>query len=178
MERVYGTGAAKIFTVMVLWTAFASCFSLVLGYSRIPYAAARDGNFFSFFSRLHPRRHFPHRSSLLVGGLAVLCSLLPLMTVIDALLTTRIVIQFMGQVAAVIWLRKTQPATPRPFRMWLYPLPALLALVGWCYLFITAGRNTLLYALAVLAGGILAFLIWSWWHSFWPWKQQPRRNAL
>src|SRR5262249_37328155 len=131
IEKLYGSGAAKVFTVMVLWTAFASCFSLMLGYSRIPFAAARDGNFFSIFGRIHPRKDFPHISLLFVGALSILCSFLPLMTVIDALLTTRIVVQFIGQIAAVFWLRRKAPNLERPFRIWLYPLPVLVALVGW-----------------------------------------------
>ena len=159
IEKIYGTGAAKIFTVMVLLTAFASCFALVLSYSRIPYAAARDGNFFRLFARVHPEKNFPHVSLLFIGGLAILCSLLPLMTVIDALLTTRILVQFIGQIGAVMWLRARSPEMKRPFRMWLYPLPALVALVGWVFLFATAGAKTILYAFGALALGIILFLI-------------------
>ena len=172
IERIYGATPAKIFTVMVLWTAFASCFSLVLGYSRIPYAAAKDGNFFAVFGRLHSRKEFPHISLLLVGGLAIVCSLLPLMTVIDALLTTRILVQFVSQVGAVIWLRRTRPGVPRPFRMWLYPVPALVALAGWIFLFVTTDRNTLLYGLAVLAAGVAFYLAWAWFKKTWPFQVQ------
>lgn len=159
MESIYGVAVARIFTLLVLWTAFASCFSLVLGYSRIPYAAARDGNFFRFFARLHPTKDFPHVSLLFVGGLAILCSFLPLMTVIDALLTTRILVQFIGQIGSLLWLRRNAPQLERPFRMWLFPLPALLALLGWIFLFVTTDRRTLLYALSVLAAGLLWFFI-------------------
>jgi amino acid transporter len=161
IQKLYGIGAAKVFTVMVLWTAFASCFSLLLGYSRIPFAAARDGNFFSIFGRLHPRKDFPHISLLFVGGLSILCSLLPLMTVIDALLTTRIVVQFIGQIAAVIWLRRRAPEMERPFRIWFYPVPVLLALVGWIFLLVTTNRVTLAYAMATLAAGLIFFFVWS-----------------
>ena len=163
VERLYGAGIAKVFTVMVLWTAFASCFCLVLGYSRIPYAAARDRNFFSLFGRLHATRNFPHLSLLFVGLLAIVCSWLPLMTVIDALLTTRILVQFIGQIGALVWLRRRRPDLERPFRMWLYPVPALLALLGWLFLFATTGWKTILYALAVLGGGVGFYIIWSAW---------------
>jgi amino acid transporter len=168
IERLYGGGAAKVFTVMVLWTAFASCFSLMLGYSRIPFAAARDGNFFSVFGRIHRRKDFPHISLLFVGGLSILCSLLPLMTVIDALLTTRIVVQFIGQIAAVIWLRRRAPQMERPFRIWLYPLPVLVALAGWIFLLVTTNKVTLGYAIATLVAGVLFFLAWSRWTRRWP----------
>jgi amino acid transporter len=153
---------------MVLWTAFASCFSLLLGYSRIPFAAARDGNFFSVFGRIHPRKNFPHISLLFVGGLSILCSLLPLMTVIDALLTTRIVVQFVGQIAAVLWLRRRAPNMERPFRIWLYPVPVLLALIGWIFLLITTSKTTLIYGFGTLAAGVVFFLVWSRWTRRWP----------
>jgi amino acid transporter len=172
IEKIYGRGVAKVFTVMVLWTAFASCFCLVLGYSRIPFAAARDGNFFAVFSRVHPRKEFPHVSLILVGAAAIVCSFLPLMTVIDALLTTRILVQFIGQIGAVWWLRRRQPKAERPFKMWLYPLPALVALVGWLFLFGTTDLTTLLYSLGVLAFGVVVFLGWSRWTRRWPFEAQ------
>jgi amino acid transporter len=168
IERVHGPRVAQVFTVMVLWTAFACCFALLLGYSRIPFAAARDGNFFPWFGKLHPKKQFPHVSLLLVGGLSIACSFLSLQTVIDALLATRILVQFIGQIVAVIWLRRTQPDLRRPFRMWLYPVPALLALAGWLFLFSTSGWRTMLYALAVVASGLAMFLAWSFKARRWP----------
>jgi len=177
MERLYGSRVAKVFTVMVLWTAFASCFSLVLGYSRIPYAAARDGNFFSIFARLHPRKDFPHFALLFVGGLSIVCSLLPLMTVINALLTMRIVVQFIGQIGVVWWLRRESPQLERPFRMWLYPVPALIALVGWVFLFLTTDKPTILYSLAALVLGIVLFLVWRVWTGKYPIPQKESSSG-
>src|SRR5437763_2972615 len=133
MEKIYGTKVASVFTAMVLWTAFASCFALLLGYSRIPYAAALDGGFFKIFGRLHRAQNFPHVSLLVIGVIAILCSFLPLLTVIDALLVTRILGQFMGQIFAVMLLRERAPERLVPYRVWLYPLPALLALAGWSF---------------------------------------------
>jgi amino acid transporter len=168
MERIYGTRVATLFTALVLWTAFGSVFALLLGYSRIPYAAALDGTFFRAFGRVHPTRHFPHVSLLVVGLLAVVCSVLPLGAVIDALLTTRILVQFIGQVAAVIVLRRTRPDMERPFKMWLYPLPALVALVGWVFLFATSGATVVLFGVATLAAGGLVFLGWARHTGHWP----------
>ena len=173
METIYGIGTARAFTVLVLWTAFASCFSLVLGYSRIPYAAARDGNFFGLFARLHPKKEFPHLSLLFVGGLAIVCSFLPLMTVIDALLTTRILVQFIGQIAALFWLRRHAPDLKRPFRMWLYPAPAFIALAGWIFLFATTDKPTLLYAFGALAVGLVLFFIRDLYHAAPPATTEP-----
>ena len=170
IERIYGSGAAKVFTALVLWTAFGSCFALLLGYSRIPYAAARDGNFFSVFGKLHPTKNFPHISLLFIGGLAIAFSFISLQTVIDCLLTTRILVQFVGQIGAVVWLRKRAPELKRPFRMWLFPLPALVALAGWIFLFSTSGRTTMLYAAGVIGLGIVSFLVWSKWTKCWPFQ--------
>jgi amino acid transporter len=174
MERIYGSRVATLFTALVLWTAFGSVFALLLGYSRIPYAAALDGTFFRVFGRVHPTRHFPHVSLLVVGALAVVCSVLPLGAVIDALITTRILVQFMGQVAAVIVLRRTQPDMDRPFKMWFYPLPALVALAGWIFLFSTSGLAVVLFGLATLAMGVLVFLAWAWRTGHWPWVATAR----
>lgn len=168
MERIYGSKVASVFTLMVLWTAFASVFALMLGYSRIPYAAAREGHFFSAFARLHPTKHFPHVSVVVIGLLAMVCSFLPLMTVIDALLTTRILVQFIGQIVAVVLLRRRRPEMERPFRMWWYPLPALVALGGWGFLFATAGRKPVLYGVAMLLAGGVFFVLWSWRTGCWP----------
>jgi amino acid transporter len=159
IERLYGPKAANVFTLMILWTALASCFALMLGWSRVPYAAARDGNFFSVFARVHPTRQFPHISLLAIGGLSIVCSFLNLAWVIDALLTTRIVVVFIGQIGAVLWLRKNAPNLQRPFRIWLYPLPILVALFGWLFLLFTTDRKLLGFGGAVLALGVIGFFL-------------------
>ncbi len=168
MERVYGAGFATIFTLMILWTGFASCFALLLGYSRIPFAAARDGYFFRVFAHLNPRGQFPDVSLLVIGIIAIACSFFSLGTVIDALLITRILVQFIGQIAAVQLLRKHKPEMPRPFRIWLYPLPSLLAFVGWVFAFLTADPKLIQYGLSVLGLGIVSFFVWSFLKKTWP----------
>jgi amino acid transporter len=170
MERLYGTHVATVFTAMVLWTAFGSVFALLLGYSRIPYAAALDGTFFRIFGRVHPEKHFPHVSLVIIGVIAILCSTFSLGMVIDALLTTRILVQFIGQVIAVVRLRAVRPDMPRPFRMWLYPLPALVALLGWISVLGTSDPLVILFGLATLALGVVAFFGWSWRTGHWPFE--------
>jgi len=172
MEKIYGAKVATVFTVMVLWTAFASVFALLLGYSRIPYAAARDGCFFKVFGRLHPKKNFPHVSLVTIGIISIACSFLPLMTVIDALLITRILVQFIGQIFAVMLLRKRAPQMERPYRIWLYPLPPLIALAGWSFLFATADVRLKNYGAAILAAGIVIFLIWSRLTRRWPFGEK------
>jgi amino acid transporter len=161
MERVYGSTVASVFTLMILWTAFGSVFALLLGYSRIPYAAARDGYFFEPFGRLHPTKGFPHVSLIVLGGVSILSSFVSLGVVIDALIATRIVVQFMGQIAGVVLLRRRAPEMARPFRIWLYPVPVVIAFVGWVFIFSTSGALVILFGLGVLALGLLCFLAWS-----------------
>ena len=168
MEKIYGSGIATVLTGMILWTAFGSVFALLLGYSRVPYAAAREGYFFKAFSRLHPTKVFPHRSLLVLGAIAILASFLSLGIVIDALITTRILVQFIGQIGAVALLRKNAPNMARPYRMWLYPLPSLLALVGWIFIFATTPVNVILAGLGALTVGVLSFGVWSWRGKQWP----------
>jgi amino acid transporter len=168
MERLYGGTVAKLFTALICWTAFGSVFALLLGYSRIPYAAALDGGFFRAFARLHPTRHFPHVSLLTVGALAIGCSFFPLDTVIAALLTTRIVVQFLGQIGALVLLRRHRPDLARPFRMWLYPLPCFVALAGWLFVLATTDPRVLLYGAGSLTLGVVAFLFWARHNRRWP----------
>lgn len=158
-----GTAATlgKLAALLVMLTAFASVFSLLLGYSRIPFAAARDGNFMSVFGKLHSRLGFPHVSLLALAGVAALCCFLSLRDVIAALVVLRIVLQFGLQHLGVMVLRKRRPELLRPFRIWAYPLPPVLALLGFGYVVVSRtnfGRELLL-ALFVVVAGSAVFLI-------------------
>jgi len=168
MERIYGPKVAAVVTVMILWTALGSCFALLLGYSRIPFAAARDGYFFKVFSRLHPKHNLPHVSLLVIGVVAIICSFFSLGIVIDVLIATRIIVQFAGQIFAVALLRKNSPKMERPYRIWLYPLPSLIALAGWMFIYLTLDREIIIFSLAALAAGAVSFLAWSRGASKWP----------
>lgn len=168
MERIYGGHIATIFTAMVLWTAFGSVFALLLGYSRVPYAAAIDGYFFKVFGRLHPRKNFPYVSLIVIGAIAIICSFFSLGMVIDALITTRILIQFIGQILAVSLLRRNEPGMNRPYRIWLYPIPNLLALFGWIFVFATTNWIIIAFGLGTLVLGLLSFIIWSRQTKQWP----------
>ncbi len=171
MERLYGPWAASLLTVMIMATAFGSVYALLLGYSRIPYAAAQDGIFFRWLGALHPRHEFPHRSLLLVGGLVIAASFFSLGAVISALLTARILVQFLAQVVAVFVIRWKRPDIQRPFRMWLYPLPAIVSFAGYGYLFGASGRQYILYGLVTLAAGVVAYLVTARRQRAWPFAQ-------
>src|SRR6266481_5385569 len=170
MQKIYGTWAANLVTALVMWTAFASVFSLLLGYSRVPYAAALDGNYFQAFARVHPQHRFPYVSLLALGGVAVLFCFFSLADVIAALVVIRITLQFLVQAIGVIVLRIRRPDLTRPFRMWLYPLPALLASLG--FLFVIVKRPNPLkeirYAAVILVVGLVIYLIRAWRNREWP----------
>jgi amino acid transporter len=160
MERVFGAEFSRFFTLMVLWTTVGSVFALLLGYSRTLYAAARDGLFFAPFARLHAGG-FPALSVLVLGVISIGCSFLSLDVVIGALLTMRILVQFVGQIVAVILLRRLRPELPRPYRIWMYPLPCAIALAGWLFLFVTSEGPLLLAGGAALLLGLGAYALWS-----------------
>jgi amino acid transporter len=170
MQRLYGGWAGYVATVLIMWTAFASVFSLLLGYSRVPYAAALDGNYFQVFSRVHPQHRFPDVSLLVMGAVAAAFCFLRLVDVIAALVVIRIIIQFLAQTIGVIVLRMRRPDLPRPFRMWLYPLPSLIAFAGFAYVLIS--RKSFLkeirYAGVLLILGLAIYLVRAWRRREWP----------
>jgi fructoselysine transporter len=172
IERVYGHAAAQLMTGMVLWVALASVFSLLLGYSRVPYSAALDGNFFSVFAKLHPRKHFPYISLLALGGLAFVFSIsFSLETAIAGILAMRLLVQFIGQAVGVMLLRRRRGTQRLPFKMWLYPLPAVLTMIGWGWLFWQTGTARK-WGLAEIALGVLAFLIRARTMREWPFGEE------
>ncbi|HVO82194.1 MAG TPA: APC family permease [Terriglobales bacterium] len=170
MRKVYGPWAANLATIMVMWTAFASVFSLTLGYSRVPYAAALDGNYFRAFARVHPQYRFPHVSLLALAGVAVLFCFFSLADVISALVVIRILLQFLVQTVGLIVLRVRRPDLPRPFRMWLYPVPALIAAVGFGFILFsrTNSLKQVRYAVVLLVSGMAIYMIRAWRHQEWP----------
>ena len=168
VTALHGTTAGKIMTLLILWIAFSSVFSLLLGYSRIPYVAARDGNFFRVFSRLHPQGEFPHISLITLGMAASIFSLGRLNDVIPGLIATRVLIQYLPQTIGFFLLRARAPELPRPFRMWVYPVPGVVSTCGWIYVLATAARRSLIFAFGVLVVGTVAYLVRAEMRQEWP----------
>ncbi len=180
MQRIYGTGAARVMTLLIMWTAFASVFSLLLGYSRVPYAAARDGNYFRAFGRVHPRHHIPHFSLVTLGAVATIFCFLRLADVISALVVIRIMIQFLVQAVGLLWLRAKRPDFPKPFRMWLYPLPAVLAILGFLYVLIQRpdAAREIRYGIVIIIVGSVVYLGRAWRGGEWPFGNPTAGDAL
>ena len=160
-RSAFGRWAGYLIAALIVWTAFASVFSLLLGYSRVPYAAARDGNYFRFLAAVHPRHGIPHRSLVALGVVACCFCFFSLTTVITLLVITRILLQFFLQQAGVIWLRIRRPELPRPFRMPLYPLPPLAAMAGFVFLLVSHAQAAwgMVAAAGIGAAGTAIYLV-------------------
>jgi amino acid transporter len=156
VEKVYGLNAARVATALMLWIAFASLFAVLLGYSRVPYAAATDGNFFKVFGRLHPTKNFPHISLLFIAALGLLFSLsFSLKDVISAILAMRILVQFIAQAIGVMLLRERKSENQLPFKMALYPLPVFISIIFWLFVFFSTGMFALWGSMLVICGWIV-----------------------
>jgi amino acid transporter len=166
IQRIYGVGVARGVTLLIMWTAFSSIFAVLLGFTRVPYAAAVDGQFFAAFARVHPRKHFPSFSVATMGIAAALCCCLSLKELISAILVTQIVVQFVAQCVAVFLIRRCRKQIQLPFRMWLYPIPAVLALLGWIAILATSGWRYIVLGFSVFALGTAAYF----------WRAHRRRD--
>ena len=166
VERAWGAPAAVAVTVAILATAFASVFGNLLGYSRIPYASAVDGTFLRPFAHLDARGRFPNVSLVTIGLLALPACFLSLGDVINALTAGLVIIQSIAQLGAVVLLRVR--GIRAPYRMWLFPLPLLLALGGWIYIFCSAGTNAIVFGCVTLAAGVVVYVVRARFARDWP----------
>ncbi|HEX4037968.1 MAG TPA: APC family permease [Acidobacteriaceae bacterium] len=176
VAQTLGPATAVVVTCLIMWTAFSSVFALLMGYSRVPYAAALDGNYFRIFAHLHPRRNFPDYSLLAMGGVAMLFCFLRLGEVIAALVVIRIVLQYLLQQVGVMVLRVKRPEMARPFRIWLYPLPPVLALAGFLFILFsrTQGLRELGVAAAIAVVGCILYCVRARGRREWPFAANAR----
>ena len=158
-DPVHGRIAAIVMTALILCVTASSVYAVILGYSRIPFAAARDGQFFSVFGRLHRTKHFPHVSLLTIGAVTIPFCFFTLGQLVGWLILVQILLQFIWQCAAVILLRRYRRDIVKPFRMWLYPLPAIVSLTMWIYIFLSAPRAGMLFSAAFLAAAVVAYAV-------------------
>ncbi|MEU9392769.1 APC family permease [Streptomyces sp. NPDC048324] len=177
LEKTWGKGAADTVTVLILITAFASVFTGLLGGSRVPYDAARERVFFRPYAKLHPRHRFPMLGLATMGVITAVGFLIgrhtDLATLIQLLTTVMVLVQALAQIVALTVLRKRQPTLRRPYRMWLYPLPSIVAFVGWCVIYGYAdknspGRHPIEWSLAWLVLGGVAYVLWARFEKVWP----------
>ena len=170
-ERLYGNTAANIATVLILWVTLSSLFAVLLGYSRVPYAAAVDGTFFKVFGKLHPVKNFPYISLLVLASIAFVFSLLIKMKdAIDGILAMRIIVQFIGQAVGVILLRKRRGTIGLPYKMPLYPLPVILAIAIWLFVFFATGLKVIVSFIIVFCSGLVVYFVYAKLQKQWPFE--------
>ena len=164
--------------LLIVWTAFASVFAVLLGYSRVPYAAAVDGNFFPGFGKLHATKRFPTVSLVVLGAISVFFCLFRLADLIAALIVTRIVFQFLLQAIGLVAFRKHLGGQPNPFRMPLYPIPALLAIAGFLFVLFHGAdlSKEVEFAAILLFSGSMIFLLRARLRKTWPFS--PLHSSL
>jgi APA family basic amino acid/polyamine antiporter len=172
VQRAYGATAGRVIALLVVWTAFASVYALLLGYSRVPYAAALDDNYFRIFARVHPRHRIPNVSLLMLAGVSMVFCVLQLVDLVAALVVIRILLQFLLQQVGVMVLRRTQPEMKRPFRIWLYPLPPLVAITGFLYILFSRPHfaREIFFAMVVVLTGTATYLLRALRRREWPFE--------
>ena len=179
VERTFGMHWAAFGTGLILVLAFGSIFSATLGYSRVPYAAALDGNFFSIFARVHPTKHFPYVSLVALGLVsAIICLFFDLFSVIRAILAMRCLIQFVGQAFGLMLLHRKWKEERWPFRMWFYPVPVLLAIAGWIGIFLSTGFIPVLSSIMAMIIGLLVYLGRARMLGQWPFQEIGASNGI
>ena len=154
-----GRLAGITMTALILFVTASSLYAWILGYSRVPFAAARDGQFFPAFARVHPTKHFPHVSLLTLGALSIPFCFFTLGQIVNWLILIQVVMQFVWQCAGVILLRRYRQDIPQPFTMWLYPLPAIVSGTLWLYVFFTGPRAGILFSFAFMAAAVLSYML-------------------
>ncbi len=180
MQTLYGAFAGKLAAVLIMWTAFASIFSVILGAARVPYAAARDRNYFRIFSHVHPKGHFPDISLLAIGLIASFFCLFRLSDLIAALVVIRILIQFISQTVGLMIFRAQRPDVKRPFRMWAYPIPALVSITGFVFILLKRPNplRELSLAIALLLLGSGIYLLRAVYGNEWPFGPTQKEPEL
>jgi amino acid transporter len=171
MVKIHGALGGRIVAVLIVIASFGSVFAVLLGYSRIPYAAAVEGQFFSVFAKLHPKGNFPYVSILALGFCSALACLFSLEALFTALIVAQTVLQFAGQCVAVILLRRSKREPADSYRMPLYPLPALIALAGWIYIVATSGVRYMALAAGLLLLGVGLYLVRARQRAQWPYAE-------
>ncbi|ORA37340.1 amino acid permease [Mycobacterium aquaticum] len=184
LQQAWGKTAASIVTVLILIASFASVLTGLLGGSRVPYDAANDRLFFSRYARLNRKGRFPQFSLVTMVAITAFgfivsrhlgdSSTTPPLTVLIGLLTTvMVIVQAAAQIAALTVLRRRQPQLKRPYKMWLYPLPSIIALVAWGIVYgfadkASPGVHPIEWSLAWIALGVVAYLVWAAAEHTWP----------
>ncbi len=172
MQVIYGHAGGVIVAVLILIASWASALVVLLGYSRVPYTAAVEGEFFASFARLHPRGRFPTVALLFMGGASAMACLVSLDNLIAALIVVQTLFQYTAQCFALVLLRRQKrPAAASGFRMPLYPLPLVVTLIGWLFIVGTSRPIHILGGVAAMMLGTAIFLGLARRRASWPFER-------
>jgi amino acid transporter len=177
LEQAWGSGVAKVITAFIVVAAAASVFTGLLGGSRVPFEAARDKVFLPVFGKLHPTLKLPTAGVLTMGVITIIGSLFTLTDAINAAVATLVIIQSLAQCAAIVVLRRRQPDLSRPYRQWLYPVPTIIAAVGWVYIYFSATWLSIGLSLGWIALGAIAYLVYAKTENTWPFGPKEIKEA-
>ena len=96
-------------------------------------------------------------SLLTLGAVTVPFCFFSLGQLVNWLIQVQILLQFVWQCGAVILMRRYRTDVAKPFRMWLYPLPAIVSLAMWIYVFVSAPLAGIVFSAGFFAAAIAAF---------------------
>ncbi len=176
-EKTINKGFAQFFTIVVVITIFGSVYSMMAGFQHLLASGAKDGFFFSIFAKRHPKTDIPYVALLTLSALSAAWCFFSLDTVIDAMTTLLVFVQFIGQAVGLLYYRWKTPyeELPEGWRMPLYPLPVIIQIILFFYIFITSpswvlyGEDPILdICVLFLIGGGIMFLIRAKVKNVWP----------
>jgi len=178
-EKMIGRNFAIFFTFVVIYCIYGSCFSLMLGFAQIPYAAAKAGMFMEMFAHEHVTKGFADYSLLFMGFFSCIFCFLDLGVVIEGMMTTNIVAMFLANSLSLVYHRWQNPDFDRPYEMPLYPLPVIIQVSMFSFIFLTSdnwiisGGNPLLeLGMGFLLLGSILFLLRSKKYNEWPFDNE------
>jgi amino acid transporter len=170
MQTLHGRVGGVAVAVMILIAGWGGAVACLLGYSRIPYAAAACGDFFKVFARLHPKGRFPTVSLVFIGVASAVACFVSLQALIDATIVIQAMFQFLLQCLAVVILRQRKTKGPATFRMPLYPLPLIITAAGWLYIIYTCPLPQIGIGVGVFVTGAAVFMVRARLRGTWPFK--------
>ncbi|MGL5692677.1 MAG: APC family permease, partial [Peptostreptococcaceae bacterium] len=137
-KALFGDGGAKIISVGILISVFGTLNGFVLTGGRIPYSMACEGKipFSNVFSKLNDNG-VPVNGTWLVVGLAILYSLTGQFNLLSDLAMFTIWIFYVMLFIGVMKLRKTRPDMERPYKVPLYPIMPIIAILGGVFIVVS-----------------------------------------
>lgn len=161
-EHVYGKNFGIIASVLLLIVAASSLFALLLGYTRIIYAASMEGMHLKIFQHLHPTKNFPDYALLIFGSIAIVSCLVfnKPSDVFRFIVVTRIFIQFIPQVVGLALMRIKKRTHELNYKMPFFPIISTISILAWLFVFCTSGYKYSLFGISIILLGLLIYFLY------------------